>query len=116
MHVLQKAAEDWENHHTEVLKIMGFKSGIASPCVFKHPERGMSLVVYGDVFSARGAKGELDQYKDQMVQIFQMTIKARIGHVPHDDKKARILNRILRVTQEGAEYEASRGTLTSSVG
>ena len=53
MYVLQKAAEGWEAHYTTVLESMGFKRGIASPCVFRHQHRNIWLVVYGDNFSAR---------------------------------------------------------------
>ena len=106
MYGLQKAAEGWENHYTKVLEDMGFKRGVASPCAFRHLEWDISLVVYGDDFSARGSKKALDWYELEMKKSFELTVKARLGTGPNDDKEARILNRIVRVTSEGVEYEA----------
>ena len=106
MYGLQRAAEGWENHYTGVLEAMGFQRGAASPCVFNHAGRRIYLAVYGDDFTARGRKDDLDWYEEQMKVNFELTVKARLGYAPEDDKEARILNRIVRVTSEGAEYEA----------
>ena len=37
MYGLQKAAEGWEKHYTNVLEKMGFRRRRAGPCVFVHP-------------------------------------------------------------------------------
>ena len=63
-------------HH--VLEKMGFRRGRASPCVFVHPERQIYLTVYGDDFSARGTKPDLDWYETRMQEAFELTLK---GHM-----------------------------------
>ena len=106
MYGLQKAAEGWERHYTEVLEGMGFTHGRASPCMFLHREKGVYLTVYGDDFTARGPKKALDWYEERMKQEFELTVKGRLGHDKHDDHELRVLNRVVRVTKEGIEYEA----------
>jgi hypothetical protein len=106
MYGLQKAAEGWEKHYTEILENMGFKRGRASPCVFVHAEKKIYLTVYGDDFSARGRKTELDWYEARMKERFELTVKGRLGYAEEDDHEVRILNRLIRTTNQGVEYEA----------
>ena len=59
---------------------MGFEVGEASPCVFWHKERRIRCSVYGDDFTARGCKGDIDWYEDRMRVNFDLTVKARLGY------------------------------------
>ena len=106
MYGLQKAAEGWEKHYTEILEGMEFKRGTASPCVFVHSKRKIYLTVYGDDFSARGRRDDLDWYETQMQEKFDLTVKGRLGYAKEDDHEVRILNRLIRTTDKGVEYEA----------
>ena len=104
MYGLQKAAEGWEKHYTNVLEKMGFRRGRASLCVFVHPERQIYLTVYGDDFSARGRKP--DWYETRMQEAFELTLKGRLGYAKEDHHELCILNRVLRTCPRGVEYEA----------
>ena len=41
-----------------------------------------------------------------MEEKYELTESARLGPAPQDDKEVRVLNRIVRWTAEGVEYEA----------
>ena len=41
---------------------IGFESGLASPCVFKHKTRKLWLTVHGDDFTLLGSDYDLDWF------------------------------------------------------
>lgn len=51
MYGTRDAAQNWEKAYAGFMKEIGFKSGIASPCAFKHDGRDMKAVVHGDDFT-----------------------------------------------------------------
>ena len=84
----------------------GFVQGIASPCVFSHPTRGITVSVHGDDFTACGPKRQLDWFAETVGSKYEYTIGGRLGPGRDDDKEATVLNRVIRWTDEGVEYEA----------
>ena len=79
---------------------------MASPCVFTHRERAIFVSVHGDDFTAAGPKNQLDWFEGVLRGHYELTVGGRLGLGPSDDKKATVLNRIIRWTDEGVEYEA----------
>ena len=96
----------WEETYAEVLTAAGFVRGRASPCCFRHPQRGISVVCHGDDFTALGSDEELSWYESVLAMAFELGDKTRLGHDPGDSKEVRILNRILRLDEGGLSYEA----------
>ena len=84
----------------------GFVQGLASPCVFHHPTRGVAVSVHGDDFTAAGPKPELDWFEGMLRSHYELTVGGRLGPGPNDDKEATVLNRVIRWTPTGVEYEA----------
>ena len=80
--------------------------GDASACVFRHAARGIVLSVYGDDFTIAGPKRQIDWLKSQMESRYELKELARLGPGDSDDKEVKILNRIVRWTTNGVEYEA----------
>ncbi len=62
--------------------------------------------VYGDDFTSTGAKEDLDWFKKALEGKYELEENARLGPGPGDDKRASVLNRVVRWTEEGLEYEA----------
>jgi len=62
--------------------------------------------VYGDDFTTTGEKRALDWFKKMLEEKYELVESARMGPGLEDDKAARILNRVVRWTPEGIEYEA----------
>ena len=100
------AGHIWEAKYGDELVKMGFIQGKASPCCFHHPTWLVSLVVHGDDFTALGTDKALQLFEDGMAAAFEIKCKGRLGPDPGDCKELRVLNRILRMTDEGVSYEA----------
>ena len=106
MYGTRRAAEGWQDEYSGTLIQMGFTQGAASPCVFAHKTRGIIVSVHGDDFTAAGPKRELDWFEGQMKAHYELTVGGRLGPGPRDDKEATVLNRVIRWTPQGLEYEA----------
>ena len=106
MYGTRDAGAIWESCYASALINLGFVQGGASPCCFAHPTWGVSVVVHGDDFTALGTSDGLDLYEKGMCEAFECKIKGRLGAGPKDAKEMRVLNRIVRITEDGLRYEA----------
>ena len=102
------AAQNWEHAYISFLEGIGFVNGVASPCVFNHEERDVRIVVHGDDFTILGQETQLDWFRKQIVERFEVKFRGRLGPSAMDDKSIRILNRVVTWTKEGIEYEADQ--------
>jgi len=100
------AADGWQEEYSTSLVAMGFRQGVASPCVFHHPELNLVCAVHGDDFTVRGPKRSLDEFIKAMERLYEFKIGGRLGPSDKDDKEGTILNRVVRWTERGLEYEA----------
>ena len=95
------------NFQQEVKKFMvsnGFIQGMYNPCTYFHKQKGLRTLVHGDDFVTTGDEGACSWFKKALERRFEIktvVIGAGEDHV----KEARILNRIVRATQAGWEYE-----------
>ena len=96
----------WEDTYRGALEQMGFRSGIASPCCFYHPDRQLHLVVHGDDFTTMGIQKDLDWMEEELARHFELKIRGRLGENCTGPQQIRILNRIVTLTEEGLIYEA----------
>ncbi len=85
---------------------LGFAQGMSSSCVFFHKARGLRCTVHGDDFTTVGGKLSLDWLEAELQERCELTIGPRLGPGASDDKEATILNRVVRWTEDGLEYEA----------
>ncbi len=107
MYGTRRAADGWQEEYSSFLvETSGFVQGRSSPCVFRHPTRQIIVTVHGDDFTAAGAKDDLDWYEAEIQKRYECTIQPRIGPGDGDAKEAIVLNRVVRWTNEGIEYEA----------
>ncbi len=107
MYGTRAAADGWqEEYSTFLVEALKFTQGASSPCVFRHPTRELVMTVHGDDFTTVGAKEDLDWLESQMQDNYELTIQPRLGPAPGDAKEAVILNRVIRWTADGIEYEA----------
>ena len=106
MYGTRRAAEGWQDEYSSALVDMGFTQGAASPCVFVHAPRRIVVSVHGDDFTAAGSKQNLDWFEKQMKERYELKVGGRLGPGPTDDKEATVLNRVIRWTPQGLEYEA----------
>ena len=62
--------------------------------------------MHGDDFTAAGPKSALDWLEAAMREKYEHTVGGRLGPWPSDSKEVSALNRIIRWTSQGIEYEA----------
>ena len=96
----------WEECYAGALVEMGFTRGVASPCCFYHAGRNLRVVVHGDDFTCLGPKAEITRYEDELASRFEIKRRGHIGECDGCVREIRILNRILRLTDDGLRYEA----------
>ena len=106
MYGTQAAADGWQQEYSSTLVEMGFTQGVASPCVFSCPARGLISSVHGDDFTTAGSKPQLDWFERELEGRYELRKGGRIGPGREDAKEGRVLNRVIRWTSEGIEYEA----------
>ena len=107
MYGTRKAADGWHCEYAgRLTQEMGFEAGDASACVFLHRARNLRCSVHGDDLTTMGCKEDLDWFVAELKKKYELKEKYRIGPAPTDHKEAVILNRIVRWTDKGLEYEA----------
>ena len=62
--------------------------------------------MHGDDFTTAGPKCELDIFEQQLGAKYELKKGGRLGPSPSDSKEFTVLNRVLRWTATGIEYEA----------
>ena len=107
MYGTRKAGDGWhEEISGTLMNKLGFSKGDASACIFRHPERAIECSIHGDDLSAAGPKDSLDWYKTELQKHYELEEGARLGPGSKDTKESKMLNRIVRWTPVGLEYEA----------
>ena len=106
MYGTRHAAEGWQEEYSGALISMGFVQGSASPCMFHHQERSLVSSVHGDDFTSAGPKKHLDWLEAELAKRYELSKGGRLGPGPTDDKEGLVLNRVIRWTDSGLEYEA----------
>ena len=107
MYGTRRAADGWHCEYAgKLVTELKFEVGEASACVFFHRARGLRCSVHGDDLTTVGAKKHLDWFAKELAKHYDLEERYRLGPGPSDDKEASVLNRIVRWTAEGLEYEA----------
>ena len=106
MYGTRAAAEGWHGEYSNFLVSIGFVRGDASACVFRHGSKNLVTSVHGDDFTIAGPKLQIDLMKKEMEAKYELTETGRIGPGPKDGKELKVLNRLVRWTEAGLEYEA----------
>ena len=109
MYGTRAAADAWQQEYAGFMRSMGFRQGEASPCVFHNPQRQLAVSVHGDDFTSTGPKCQLDWFEDELEKKYELKKGGRLGPSPKDAKELTILNRVIRWTEKGIEYEATAG-------
>ena len=106
MYGTRRAADGWHCEYSDALQSLGFEPGQASACVFVHKVKHLVMSVHGDDFTTAGPKTSIDWFVSKLRERYELKESARIGGHAKDSKEARVLNRIVRWTDSGLEYEA----------
>ena len=101
------AAQNWSKEYTRTQTSCGFIIGGASPCNFYHPDRDLVLTVHGDDFIVSGPEEELNWLTATLRSRWDVTV-SMLGPDTHQSQEVSILNRSIRWTANGLEYEADQ--------
>ena len=105
MYGTRDAALNWSSEYTETLVAGGFEQGRANPCLFWHPETDVAIMVHGDDFVAVGDEKHLAKTRETLESKYKLKVEV-LGSGPGCRDEIRVLNKILRHTDEGLELEA----------
>lgn len=105
MYGTRDAALNWAVEYGETLKDAGYRQGIANPCLFWHPKKDVTVVVHGDDFVAVGSEENLKDTKEALNKKYKIKVET-LGSGKDDAKEIRVLNKVIRLTDEGLELEA----------
>ena len=106
MYGTKAAADGWQQEYSGFLRSIGFDQGAACPCLFVNVERQLAVSVHGDDFTTTGPKCEIDWFEKLLEERYELKKGGRLGPAPTDCKELTILNRVMRWTERGVEYEA----------
>ena len=85
----------------------GFVRGKYNPATYWHPARKIKSLVHGDDFISTGRRECLKWMKEVLQKMFEIKTKL-VGHGPEEENEVRVLNRVIRATPQGWEYEADQ--------
>ena len=101
------AAMNWTRQYTNHLKSIGFECGRASACNFVHKKREIKLTCHGDDFVIIAEEENIRWLINEMEKVYELK-STILGPEKHNEKELKILNRTLRWTEEGIQYEGDR--------
>ena len=107
MYGTRKAADGWHCEYAgRLVHELGFEVGDASACVFYQSARELRCSVHGDDITTVGSKKNLDWFKVELEKFYELKEAHRLGPGLEDHKEDTVLNRVVRWTPDGLEYEA----------
>ena len=86
---------------------LGFAKGKYNACTFFHATKRLKVMIHGDDFVTVGERKEVEWLKGKLGERFEVKNKV-LGKGVGVSKEETILNRIVRVTEGGREYEADQ--------
>ena len=99
------AARNWEETYTKALRGLGFIQGRACPCAFYNPVKDCRIIIHGDDFTVLGLDEDILWLQKELNNTFPTKLRGILGTSDQHQKEIRILNRVLRITTGGLEYE-----------
>jgi hypothetical protein len=105
MHGTRDAAMNWATEYGETLKKAGFVQGKSSPCLFFNRSLDVTIMVHGDDFVAIGNPKHLQATEDALRSKYKIKTET-LGGCAGDKKEVKILNKIVRYTDNSLELEA----------
>ena len=98
------AAQNWAHENTTFMLSFGFQVAPASPCNFAHRARRVHLTVHGDDFTVVASAKQIAWIGEAMRKRDELKMEV-LGPNARQTEEVRVLNRIVRWTRTGLEYE-----------
>ena len=104
---IRDAAQNWAHEYTTFLMSLRFQVGHASPCNFTHQARRVHLTVHTDAFTAVASAKQIAWPGEAMKKKYELKMGV-LGPNAGQTEEVRVLNRIIRWTRTGLEYEPAQ--------
>ena len=78
----------------------GFKRGQSSPCAFYHESREIRAVIHGDDFTILGWGNQLDWFRGEIKDRFEVKFRGRMGPGRDDDKFGGPRESVMKLTKD----------------
>ena len=101
------ASMNWQEEVAKCMVKCGFKVGQFNPCMYYSAAREIRFLVHGDDFVCVGEAEELQWLEKCLKERFEIKSKMT-GLREGESREERILNRVIRVSESGWEYEADQ--------
>ncbi len=105
MYGTRDAALNWSAEYTATLLADGYIQGRANPCLFRNPKTKVTIMVHGDDFVAVGEERNLAATRATLENKYKIKVET-LGEGEGCKSEVKILNKIVRYTNEGVEVEA----------
>ena len=105
MYGTRNAPLSWQQHLGEHLRNMGFTSGVANPCVPRHPLRDISLVFHVDDILVSADPEQLTWFQKTFAKTFECTAKV-LGPDVEEEMSITFLNRVISWKGDCITYQA----------
>ena len=84
---------------------MGFEAGGYNACTYFHRQRNLISMAHGDDFATTGKDEDAKWLETKLKERFEIKTHL-IGKTENMSQEGKVLNRVLRRTEDGWEYEA----------
>ena len=101
------AAANFQEEVRKTMVHLGFKQSRYNPSIYQHKARRLITLVHGDDFISSGSRPDARWFKSALEGRFEIKTKV-IGTGVDESREERVLNRVLRVTEAGWEYEGDQ--------
>ena len=101
------AARNFQNEVKKFLTGVGFEQGRYNTSTYLHRDRGIKLLVHGDDFVSQGGRMQVKWLHGKINDRFEIKT-TMIGHGDGEQPEGRVLNRTIRATKNGWEFEADQ--------
>ena len=98
------AATNWQKEVAKEMMKWGFTRGKYNPCLYWHRQLNIQTLIHGDDFVSVGNRKDIKKFKEQIESRFEIKTTI-VGDALEENKEGRVLNRIIRITETGWEYE-----------
>ena len=101
------AATNWQREVAKEMNRWGFERGKYNPCLYWQRRWNIQTLIHGDDFVSVGSRESINRFKDHLERRFEIKT-AIVGEQAEENKEGQVLNRIIRITDDGWEYEPNQ--------
>ena len=98
------AATNWQEEVAKEMISWGFSRGRYNPCRYYHKGTHLKCLVNGDDFVSVGSRRSVEKFRQKLEKRFEIKTKI-IGTTDSESSEGKVLNRVIRETEDGWEYE-----------